>query len=299
MANLAAAAERILASAPIIAPADPVVVEGKKRFSLALESELLDYKHNHPVHIENCAALLIKIFGNVLDHPDEAKYRQIKASGNTFKTQVANVKGGEHLMTLAGWKVQVVELERFLVFDGEPGSHKAQILAEARALLQRALATIHEKAERKRHENEAKAAFEKQQRAAVVAALEEDKERRKLRPPVVAPSPATSPGQATAVTAMRSPSASPSRRRRGAGAGAVGGVGSGQGHRLGGGAEGANAGSSGQEVGREEGGQGGLGVEGRLGPEQGQGSPAQGLAVVGQGVGRLARSMAKEQESGG
>ncbi|GFH14030.1 PUB domain-containing protein [Haematococcus lacustris] len=107
MANLAAAAERILASAPVITPADPVVVEGKKRFSLALESELLDYKHNHPVHIENCAALLIKIFGNVLDHPDEAKYRQIKASGNTFKTQVANVKGGEHLMTLAGWKVQV------------------------------------------------------------------------------------------------------------------------------------------------------------------------------------------------
>ena len=39
--------------------------------------QLLDYKHNHPQLIENCAVLLIKIFNNILEHPHEEKYRQV------------------------------------------------------------------------------------------------------------------------------------------------------------------------------------------------------------------------------
>lgn len=77
----AAAAARLAASSPSSAPLthlppDPVVLEGKRKFNLAMEDELLDYKHNHPVNIDNCANTLIKIFGNVLNNPEEPKYRQ-------------------------------------------------------------------------------------------------------------------------------------------------------------------------------------------------------------------------------
>lgn len=120
-----------------------------------------------------------------------------------LKNSVMNIKGGEHLLVLAGWKTrvraagaaehgpvgfepntggvhwrqalmhrghhmqsithhaahagasallppvhaQVENLEKFFYFDGEPGSHKWQIMSEGLGLLQRALATIHEKAE--------------------------------------------------------------------------------------------------------------------------------------------------------
>ena len=36
-----------------------------------------------------------------------AVWLQVKASGNTFKSTVSGVKGGDHLMLLAGWKTQV------------------------------------------------------------------------------------------------------------------------------------------------------------------------------------------------
>ena len=40
-------------------------------------TQLLDYKHNHPQLIENCAGMLIKVFSNVLAHPLEDKYKQV------------------------------------------------------------------------------------------------------------------------------------------------------------------------------------------------------------------------------
>ena len=40
-------------------------------------TQLLDYKHNHPQLIENCAGMLIKVFSNVLEHPLEDKYKQV------------------------------------------------------------------------------------------------------------------------------------------------------------------------------------------------------------------------------
>lgn len=68
--------------AAVALPPDPVVLEGKKKFHLALEDELLDYKHNLATSIEACANTLVRIFSNVLDNPGEAKYRQVGLGGD-------------------------------------------------------------------------------------------------------------------------------------------------------------------------------------------------------------------------
>ncbi|MEW5299789.1 MAG: hypothetical protein WDW38_010875 [Sanguina aurantia] len=158
---------------------DPAAVsDGRRKFLLALEGELLDYKHNVPQHIENCANMLIKIFTNVIENPAEEKYRSIKATSNALMNNVFNVKGGEHLLQLAGWRTQVVELQKSWVFDSAPDSTRFSILKEALSLLNKALFTIHDKAERKKNEKEEKANKDKAQRDKILAALAEDKQNR-------------------------------------------------------------------------------------------------------------------------
>ncbi|KAF5832834.1 hypothetical protein DUNSADRAFT_11173 [Dunaliella salina] len=85
---------------------DPAVLEAKKEFFKYMDDNLLDYKHNHPINVSNCVSTLLKIFNNVLEHPEDQKFRQVKAGGNAFKNNISSIKGGEKLMTLAGWRVQ-------------------------------------------------------------------------------------------------------------------------------------------------------------------------------------------------
>lgn len=72
---------------------------------------------------------------------------QLKATSNAFKNNIASVKGGEEMFVLTGWRPVVIDLVKHWAFDGEPGSTKWAVLGEARDVLQRATATIHEKAE--------------------------------------------------------------------------------------------------------------------------------------------------------
>uniref|UniRef100_A0A7S3QRY1 PUB domain-containing protein n=2 Tax=Dunaliella tertiolecta TaxID=3047 RepID=A0A7S3QRY1_DUNTE len=146
-----------------------------------MDDNLLDYKHNHPINVSNCVAMLLKIFNNVLEHPEEQKFRQVKAGGNAFRNNISSIKGGEKLMTLAGWRVQVKDMEKYYVFEGDPGSRKMDILRETANTLQKAMATVNEKAERKRQEMQAAGAMEKARKEQILRALEDDKEDRKLR----------------------------------------------------------------------------------------------------------------------
>mmetsp|Transcript_5090 Transcript_5090/g.15479 ORF Transcript_5090/g.15479 Transcript_5090/m.15479 type:complete len:88 (-) Transcript_5090:690-953(-) len=50
----------------------------KLNFATHMDHELLDYKHNHPQVIEACINMLFKIFTNILEHPNELKYRQVR-----------------------------------------------------------------------------------------------------------------------------------------------------------------------------------------------------------------------------
>jgi len=170
-----------------------------------MEDELLDYKHNHAMHIENCTNTLIKIFGNILDNPEDTKYRQVKATSNTFKTHVTAVKGGEHLMMLAGFKTQVIDLVKYWMFDSDEHGIKISILRECKTLLERALQTVHEKAERKRREKEEKVQQAQELRNQVLLAIEDDKIDRKIRMETQAVPAAATPAQASTSPPPASP----------------------------------------------------------------------------------------------
>ena len=109
---------------------------------------------------------------------------QIKVTSNAFKEKIANVRGGEKLLQLAGWKEQVrvfacikrayvcvssrcglvcqllrpplpfslsppqvAELQKSYVFHGDKGSIKFSILEECTGVLNKAIHTVNEKAE--------------------------------------------------------------------------------------------------------------------------------------------------------
>mmetsp|Transcript_765 Transcript_765/g.1791 ORF Transcript_765/g.1791 Transcript_765/m.1791 type:complete len:86 (+) Transcript_765:273-530(+) len=77
--------------------------------------------------------------------------------------------------------MQVKDMEKYYVFEGDPGSRKMDILRETANTLQKAMATVNEKAERKRQEMQAAGAMEKARKEQILRALEDDKEDRKLR----------------------------------------------------------------------------------------------------------------------
>lgn len=189
---------------------DALVQEGKRKYSSYLEDHVLDYLHNNPIHIEACLSTCTKIFRNVVDNPGEEKFRRVKATSATLRNAVANVKGGEDLLLHAGWTPKVVEMEKFWVFDAAPDSVRFGVLAESLHLTERALHTVHEKAEKKRLEKEAKLSRDAAEKERVRLAIEEDKLERKLRAGLTAPH-AEGPASPTATArgAGTAPAAAP------------------------------------------------------------------------------------------
>ena len=53
------------------------IYDARKKFAAILEDDVLDYKHHHPVNIENCLTVMRRIFTNVLEQPLEGKLRQV------------------------------------------------------------------------------------------------------------------------------------------------------------------------------------------------------------------------------
>ena len=51
-------------------------------------------------------SILKTIFNNIILHPNEDKYRQIKLSGKTFSTKVWQYAGSQELMKITGWVVE-------------------------------------------------------------------------------------------------------------------------------------------------------------------------------------------------
>lgn len=49
---------------------------------------------------------LRRIFGNISQHPDDSKYRQIRLVGKTFSNKVWQYPTGQQLMKMSGWVVE-------------------------------------------------------------------------------------------------------------------------------------------------------------------------------------------------
>lgn len=61
----------------------------------------------NPNNQESTLSVLRKIFGNILQHPSDDKYRQIKMTDHTFNTRVWQYPASKELMKISGWIVEV------------------------------------------------------------------------------------------------------------------------------------------------------------------------------------------------
>jgi hypothetical protein len=52
------------------------LLEARRKFSSSLESRVLDYLHYSPQALEDCVRTLHTLFANIVEHPDEPKYRK-------------------------------------------------------------------------------------------------------------------------------------------------------------------------------------------------------------------------------
>jgi hypothetical protein len=69
-------------SARVIIPQQDHAVErelldARRKFSSNLESNVLDYLHYGPQALEDCVKTMLTLFSNILEHPDDPKYRKV------------------------------------------------------------------------------------------------------------------------------------------------------------------------------------------------------------------------------
>lgn len=55
------------------------LLDARRKFSSSLESNVLDYLHYGPQALEDCVKTMHTLFSNILEHPDDPKYRKVRA----------------------------------------------------------------------------------------------------------------------------------------------------------------------------------------------------------------------------
>lgn len=71
------------AARPAVQPTRDAAVErelldARRKFSSSLESNVLDYLHYSPLALEDCVKTMHTLFSNIIDHPDDQKYRRVR-----------------------------------------------------------------------------------------------------------------------------------------------------------------------------------------------------------------------------
>lgn len=56
------------------------VLDVRRKFNSSLESDVLDYLHYHPSQLEDCVTTLHRLFSNIVEHPDDSKFRRVSNS---------------------------------------------------------------------------------------------------------------------------------------------------------------------------------------------------------------------------
>ena len=61
------------------------LLEARRKFNSCLESDVLDYLHYHPSQLVDCVTTLHRLFSNIVEHPDDQKYRRVsRATTSAF-----------------------------------------------------------------------------------------------------------------------------------------------------------------------------------------------------------------------
>lgn len=165
------------------------LLNARRKFSSTLESDVLDYLHYGPSQLEDCMTTMHTIFNNIVLHPDEPKYRKIKAANKAFLRHIANVNKAEDLMLQAGWRPKVVDLEKAWLWEYEPSSHEFRVLVEVTEVLLKAMQTLHAKTERKRKDDAERKSKHAEERERIKLALEDDRLQRQVAQELTAARP--------------------------------------------------------------------------------------------------------------
>lgn len=94
----------------------------------ALTACLIIHNCNSKEKAEQCIETLTKYLENIINHPDDEKYRKIRMSNRIFDDKIKPVEGGCEFLIGAGFQEQEIDGEMFLIFSSENSSNLPELL---------------------------------------------------------------------------------------------------------------------------------------------------------------------------
>lgn len=94
----------------------------------ALTATLIIHNCNLKEKAELCIETLSKYLENIVNNPDEEKFRKIRLSNRVFSDKVRGVEGGYDFLIGAGFVEQTIDEDQFLIFSSESVDHLPVLL---------------------------------------------------------------------------------------------------------------------------------------------------------------------------
>lgn len=94
----------------------------------ALTASLIIHNCNTKDKAEACIETLTKYLENIVNQPDEEKFRKIRLSNRIFCDRVRGVEGGYEFLVGAGFVEQTIDDELFLIFASDSVDHLPELL---------------------------------------------------------------------------------------------------------------------------------------------------------------------------
>lgn len=133
----------------------------------------------HPNVRSQCLNTLKKIISNIVQHPEEEKFRKIPARSKTLQNDILKAKGGRAFLLELGFTVKVMQFEEFYVINNDASTLAKLKLADT--LLDEVIIAAEEKRIRTEQEELRKKQEDKVRREHVQLLIEEDKATRKMK----------------------------------------------------------------------------------------------------------------------
>ena len=124
-------------------------------------------------------ATTITLVNNVINHPDEPKYRKVRSNNPGISKKLLHCPGGQDLLLALGFRTKVMDFEEFWMVDDSPVLFR--VFAECLIVLERYRELVEYKIEKNAKERRERLANMNDDRARVLADIEADKQARRDR----------------------------------------------------------------------------------------------------------------------
>ena len=99
---------------PVPPPAEVSALDKERHVGYRLMDEFFTANEREPKAVEAFILFLDGVVKNIVDHPEEDKYRKLKKSSKSFAA-VGRAKGGARLMDYLGFRDAVEEFEQWAI----------------------------------------------------------------------------------------------------------------------------------------------------------------------------------------